>query len=425
MTSVVNLQKKKVSDDERTHSGKCKQQILLINTMRPLWKMTQSTGILLDWVGSPLTSTPPQLMINIKSLCNIFISSIAFFSLSCSFAFIACKIITKLMEPQSNPSVFSVIIGVLFAVPPFISSLNLLMLLFIRKDLAKLIEDFHHFESQQLSFSTNQGHVEFRKRRRNAFIKTISTNLTLFLGASWTFYDQQDQYILFTADHTMANIFPIPVLITFEIMVIFLCLLYQILVDLIPSLIYHHAGIAIAAIHDEINFKENILFKTGNDDSKGILLQIWSKYIRVRQLVKRTDKLFGWMLILDFGIKFFMICLFSYNFLANTKVNQPIDSVTPFIVLVTYIIRLMNSVSLMAKVQESRELLTAQMSVHHNTHWLDMDAEVQKVFCAFKSELSSDQLAASPFGLFSVNNELMLSLFSLIVTYLLILIQLD
>lgn len=120
-----------------------------------------------------------------------------------------------------------------------------------------------------------------------------------------------------------------------------------------------------------------------------------------------------------------MICLLSYDLLTNFKRGEISVMATCFFVMLAYVIRLANTVSLMAKIQHSRELLTTQMSILHNTHWLKMDAEVRQVFSAFKFEVNSDQLSASPMGLFTVNHKLMLNLFSLIVTYLMILIQLN
>lgn len=124
---------------------------------------------------------------------------------------------------------------------------------------------------------------------------------------------------------------------TFEMIVISLCSLYKILVDLIPSFIYFHAGAALTAIQDEIKNKKELILNTGNvslnnevvlgDDSNCTLLQIWSKYNRVRQLVKRSDSIFGWMLLFDFGIKFFMVCTLCYSLLASFKNNPNVDAV--------------------------------------------------------------------------------------------------
>lgn len=240
------------------------------------------------------------------------------------------------------------------------------------------------------------------------------------------FYRRQDFDIFLTSDTMLSNIFPMPIILTFEVVTVFLMILYQILADLIPSFIYYHAGTTITSIHDEINNKKDVFFKYSFKNKEGRdLLRIWSKYNRVRRLVKRADQLFGWMLLFDFGIKFFMVCLLSYNLLANSTRNTATTQIISLFLMITYIIRLVNSVSLMSEVQESRVLLTAQMSVHHNTHWMDVDAESRQVLSDFKMEVIADQLAASPLGLFTVNHGLMLTLLSLIVTYLLILIQLN
>lgn len=226
----------------------------------------------------------------------------------------------------------------------------------------------------------------------------------------------------------MLDIFPLEFLLTFEVVTFLLLMFYQTLADLIPSFIYCHTGAAITAILDEINDKKDTIFTGINTDGAElmdpcrILLEIWSKYYRIRQLVRRANDLFGWMLLIDFGIKFYMMVSLLYYEL-YFGIFTLITTIAFLLVLLTCVIRLVNGVSLITEVESSREQLIFQMSIHYNTYWLDMESKVRKVYSAFKSEVSSDQLAASPMGLFNINAGLLLSILSLTVTYLVILFQ--
>jgi len=66
--------------------------------------------------------------------------------------------------------------------------------------------------------------------------------------------------ILFIGDETLANIFPIQVLLAFELMAVWFVVLYQILVGLIPAFIYYHTGATLKTIRAEINSKKELLF---------------------------------------------------------------------------------------------------------------------------------------------------------------------
>ena len=58
----------------------------------------------------------------------------------------------------------------------------------------------------------------------------------------------------------------------------------------------------------------------GQQQQTHVILQIWFKYIHLRKLVKKMDCLFGWITLLDYGIKLFMIC-----FMSNTILHIPMN----------------------------------------------------------------------------------------------------
>lgn len=59
------------------------------------------------------------------------------------------------------------------------------------------------------------------------------------------------------------------------------------------------------------------------------------------------------------------------------------------------------------------------MASHLNTNWIDMCTEERQVFSAFQAYVNGDQLAVNPKGLFFVNPGIILTMLSLIVSYLL------
>jgi len=332
-------------------------------------------------------------------------------------------------------------------IPVSNAALNISFFTLLRKKIMQLIENFNSLETQQhvSTITTTERFEKLARKRRNAFIIFISTNFCMFLGAVLIFFKESGLPVFITGNTTMIRIFPMYAIQTAEVMMVLFLMLYQIIADLVPSFIYYHAGSVIQAINDEIEEKKELLFsrklstlhqrdesnsldnsmKKEEDSPSRILLQIWSKYDRLRKLIKTTDELFGFMLLVDFGTKFFMICLLSYFLLyVHSIFYIPREVIiASFFVMIIYVIRLVCSVSLMSEVHKSREILTSQTSTHLNTYLLDMDTQVRKVFSFFKSEMNANQLAASPMSLFVVNPALLLTMLSLIVTYLLILLQ--
>jgi len=433
LTSVVHLNQ--VSNVKLNGDKASSKPILLIETLKLLLTMLKFTGIRLDWETNSMASSP---LINvIKKLFRIFVMFLAFLILFGYASFMLFKIIVRnseidlINDSYSSAMMISILLrNLLFAIPLINNSLNLLFFAFIRGKLVKMIQDFDSFESQYILHTeiTKNTFDILKKRRRIGFITVIFTNFAMCLSYNYIHFLMPYVSVFFINDETMCSIFSIPVLLMVEVVSTFFVMLLHILVDLIPPLIYFHSGAAMRVINDEINDNKETLFSNQDVDEKMndhhlTLLQIWSKYDGVRQLVKRADELFGWMLLFDFGIKFFMVCLLSYALLTTSQYNSASATIACFFAMIAYTIRIVNTVFLLSEVQESRELLTSQMSSHRNNYLLDMAPQMLKVFSAFKSEVKSDQLAASPLGLFTVNPALMLTMLSLIVTCLVILIQ--
>jgi len=427
-----------------------RRRIFLIETLQPLLKMTEFTGILLDWGGNPLISpSSASLMNTLKKLRDILVVSTAFlvfFAMSVYFITqIGIGSVFSMISGGSSKPILGVIVTIIFLIPAFNTVWNIFMFTLIRKNLAKLVRDFHSFELLSISITTSAKETidTIITKRRNAFIIIISTNFFMFVGTVLVFFQEPQLPIFFTGNETLITIFPKYVIQTVQVVIVLFLTLYQIFADLVPALIYYHAGAAILAIHDEINNKKELLFgkdissqlqhdesnpfnghsEKKEDSAKKIVIKIWSKYDRLRKLVKRADRLFGWLLLVDFGIKFFMTSLLSYTLLTISLKNCLSARIPCFFIMLVYMIRLICSVSLMSEPLKSWEFLAMQMSTYLNTYLLDMDTEVCKIFTFFKSEVNSVRVAASPMGLFVISPVLLLTMLSLTVSYLLILIQ--
>ncbi len=446
MASVIQLNQ--VSDVKLT-ADKSKK-IFLIETLKPLWKMTQYTGLLLDWGGNPNSDqTDGSLSGSVfKILPRILVIFLAFVFLIGLAIFELYELVIKIINLQNASSIIAnLVINIVFLLPLPHACFNLFHFTSINQKLAKLIKCFLLLESQHLLMTCKKRFDRVEKKRRSCYSTIFGSNLFTFIGITFMTFQSPDFTVFLTASDTLCTIFPIPLLQAYQVSVFLLVVLYQILTDLIPSFIYYHAGTAMLAIHDEIHHMKAVLMqkvikqdfhpssRTDNEitvDEKRekplgaqhhIFLQIWSKYNLLRQLVKKVDRLFGWMSLLDYGVKFFMICLMSYTILHNYRYSPLIDIIIAFFIMLGYLMRLFCCVALKSELHQSREKLISLMAAYLNTHWLDMSKEERQVFSAFQGQVNRDQLAASPKGIFVVNPGLLLTMLSLIVSYLIVLLQ--
>lgn len=442
MASVIQLNQ--VSDVKLT-ADKSKK-IFLIETLKPLWKMTQYTGLLLDWGGSPnsdQTDGSPSGSV-FKILPRILVIFLAFSFLIGLAIFELYELLTKIINLQNDSAIIAnLVINIVFLLPLPHACFNLFHFISINQKLAKLIKRCHFLESQHLLMTCKKRFDRVEKRRRSCYSIIFGSNIFTFIGITFMTFQSPDFTVFLTASDTLCTIFPIPLLQAYQVSVFLLVVLYQILTDLIPSFIYYHAGAAMLAIHDEIHhtmkavlmhegIKQDFHPSSSIDNKIAVdekrekhrtFLQIWSKYNLLRQLVKKVDRLFGWMSLLDYGVKFFMICLMSYTILHNFRYSPLIDIIIAFFIMLGYLMRLFCCVALKSELHQSREKLISLMAAYLNTHWLDMCKEVRQVFSAFQGQVNRDQLAASPKGIFVVNPGLLLTMLSLIVSYLIVLLQ--
>ncbi len=89
-----------------------------------------------------------------------------------------------------------------------------------------------------------------------------------------------------------------------------------------PTFVYYHCGAAIFGIRDEIGELLPSLVLTEESDEAHQkngrhLHTILAKHKNVRDLVRTANNLFGSLMAIDYGLKFFMICLLAFAVMHN------------------------------------------------------------------------------------------------------------
>jgi hypothetical protein len=215
-----------------------------------------------------------------------------------------------------------------------------------------------------------------------------------------------------------------------------LVIFFQLLGELVPSYIYYHAGSIAVAIRKDIqelfqttpylsNGVAAVSFNTNNQFDEHKIHLHWFNYVSLRNLVKEADHIFGSLMLIDYGMKFFMICMMTFSGLNEFRDCPLFEALAPLAMSAIYLLRLVTCVARKSHLFRSRELLQTALITSLNKNWFNLNAEQRKTLSSFQDQVERDQLTANPLGLFSVTPGILLTITSLSVSYIIILIQSD
>ena len=143
------------------------------------------------------------------------------------------------------------------------------------------------------------------------------------------------------------------------------------LADLVPSLVYCHAATAVHALQNAIQLVDSNLnnlktagFEPGDVEPapppppqiESDLHRIFSLYEGIRVMVKRTDSLFGFIVVFNHGLTFFMICTFGFS-LVFWKEDLAYNLAMQVAILIAFVIRITISLKLMVRLHSSSDPL--------------------------------------------------------------------
>ena len=287
-----------------------------------------------------------------------------------------------------------------------------------------------------------------------------------------TFINLAGKSIIVSHYYDTAVGIPLRVFINVRFIYLFITATFFLLADITPACVYYHLSMNIQLLKVQIDktLSKKLLitelpsqtqtqYKETNDDSSELgigivpkndsltyeldldtktsdynkLKQSFLLYDNISSMVYRADSLFGPYLIPNQGIQFFIICTLAYTLMDSVKFGiqgfysgkpfHVIDIVFSILMLIFFLYRMIASVLLMSTVQNSvgelrSSLATAQLRADDI-----LDQHEHRIIKDFLTRLDHDQLSASPLGLYKISPPILLSMFSLIVSYTIVLIQ--
>ena len=192
--------------------------------------------------------------------------------------------------------------------------------------------------------------------------------------------------------------------------------------EILCSVLYYQAGCMIENVELELKnrleqVKDQNPFHSRNQNAYQIL---WKKYEAIHRLVKRTDQLFGFILVSNQFTSTFLISFGLYRLVfpyGDYFIQEAFAKLMSFSLKTAFISWL--TTWLKSSGDELKNTLAGLLS----EKWLQLSVEDRKLLVFILNRLQKDNLAACPLNLYTIDRTFMLSLAALIVSYVIILVQ--
>lgn len=397
----------------------------LEKSLSPLWKSTYYLGLTFDWCR-PI---PKKSWLSIISRCFIIFAT--FVTLLYSTSSLALALIEVIRNSES------MILVIVLEMTALSDQLIILVaysyFVFNRRKLQAFFSDWKQIEEP---LDIYKGFDPSKMKRTCIIIYTlyyIYTLCNLFTSIYAEVIGNDDGSGPSDIDGDLiASYYPELVSNSFYISLVkfqnafleFLTVVFCPLIDIAPLMVYYHAARIVDGMTSEIQDDSS----PSNSTKSEVVYSLWSRFEALTVMVRRTDKLFGPMVILCHGYLFTMICGLIYCFMKLTldcRIGEVFLSVPLFFLFWTIFlpIRLLLSIFLVSKLEGSTAALISATALHFNKRLHRLEKEEQKIVRYFLDRLNQIKLAACPAGLYKIKPSINLTMLSLIVTYTIILLQ--
>lgn len=297
--------------------------------------------------------------------------------------------------------------------------------------------DWRNFEKQLFLRNSLQDVIPtLRRTRIVAVTSTLITKVGSLLALSYVVILYPDAPFLLSHYHVIRNIVTLPVIEIVQLISIVLMLVLKILCETVPSLIFYQAGLEIQVLEEEVHHLFSILTLNETTESKlsnqsasnskilfaSKVRQISASHDSLRTLISRANSLFGLLMFLSYGMEFVVICTMLYSVLYRLKTSP--EKIGIFLtVLIVNVYDLIFCTLLTAKTYRSSEHLRIVLASLLNRFWDLTAKEERDILLVLLGCLQTDPLSAIPLGLYRVTPNILMTITSLSMSYVIIMLQ--
>lgn len=399
----------------------------LKETLRPWWRITRC--ILLDWCYP--YSDYEHVFVRVARYVSIIFVCLLLFIMT---GFQLYRLVHDALSMTTIHSGIPYLIW--FASLPITISTHLYYL-YYRQQYLSFFEDWSSFEKHIALRNSHQAIIPILKKTR---IFTIGSKEILKIGMlvalTYFVFKCPDAPYLLSYYQSLRDVLTLPVLGLVYIVTIILLLVVKALNETVPTLVFYHAGLEVQILQEEVERlftllhpstqRTNKLFNQINLSSHNLFAiqvrQIFSNYNHLRVLVDRANSLFGSLIFQGYGMEFLVICTMLYTVLYQFQTSPETVGVF-FTVLLVNLYDLVFCTMLTSKVYRASENLRTVLATLLNRYWDSIARDERDILMVILGGLRTDPFAATPLGLYSVTPSILLTMASLVVTYVIIMLQ--
>ncbi len=432
----------------RCNQSACKKNetnISLEETLRPLWKLTYYGGILLDWCH-PISNPHPILRVMQYASITIFSSLI--------FCVMLFELIQLFIEIENMPNIHTVIPNLIWFIPFLLAIPTHIYYLRRRRDLLMFFEDWQLFERKFTE--SESGCLMCNSKRIHLIMYAVYVVMTVgsLVSLGFEISNNPTATYLISTYKCVRETVSLYLIGSIHLSCILIVWIILSLSDFVPAFVYYHSALAVSCLErdakktflkllrsDEVKyisplFVENLnqadscllkrSFKQPRDRASSIRL-IWVRFESLNQMVGRANYLFGFFMVYGYLVSVFMVTTLLYSVLYNLedalKMRFAGSIVAYLLNFIAMIVRFTSCTILSSQLYRSVEKFSISLNFLLSQHWEELSRGERELLRSFISRLQSDHLVASPLGLFTITTTTFLTVFGLVVSYVIVLLQ--
>ena len=399
-------------------------RVLLDDSLRPFWLLLRFSGLHPDCCG--------------QQQRNWLFRSVRFIVTFLAVLLVSTNCLSLIYSLYSSFNLFE-FNGLVTFIRALLMSHSLRFMYIYMRYSDEFLQFYSDWREIEMNFSNDSSVAKKRRINRLLFIYSFGKVFVYSLLTYYLYVQQHAPSFYFIFDLSSSKAMSVHLYAFIKAITKYFGRIYVALGEVVPTLFFYHVGCVVENIQSEL---EDIFFSSkmsSNDydipidnavNSKpqvrlknvNTFRRVWKKYETVHGFVNRANQLLGASIFCIDISAFLLISLGIYTVLQD----KPIA-----VKLIYFLSRLIEVLQfafmnrLMSHPSSAQDELKTSLAALLSQKWQLLCEDDRSLLVAFHSRLDSVKLAASPFKLYNVKPSNVLSMLSLIFTYVIVLIQLE
>ena len=415
-----------------------KDDISLETSLSPLWQFSWYSGLLFDWCRPMPNHSRLSIVARYTSITMV--------TFCFSFYLFINGVNLTVTAWQMN-SIHEIMPFFITYVPIFLSAFIMVDYLIHRCNYLSFFNEWKQYEKEiQFSDFIRMKDRQNLKKLRIAIYGIYLFQVIIVISAFsylLLFHNSNRQtknaFGKITDHLGLTETLPFPILDLLQVLVIILAAFFVTMTELVSAFFYYHASMVLRALKRDVMHISVLgypeLTSDGIDEPPRILAvlepqlikklhRIWFSYEKLRGLVAKADTLFGPSMILNHGLLFFCCCTVTYAVLRNFKLLvSDFEQTANLIVMTTIAFRFVSAIILISKLNSSAKKLRISAVHLQSRHWFSLQPSDHNVLQHLIKQLELDSMAACPSDFYRITPIILLHVSTLMISYIIVLLQ--